>query len=191
MAIYLKSICNSSYLKIPGLCLSRNLPLFSVRRSQLFYSQISAYHFSSFSEKLLRQIYRLKLYAHEDSARGREIRKGLEMVAGTKVLNAEEKEKALINHQKLWAAHALVFNFAEVRRHYEISYVIQLLKEPKDFSTYQYYSNLLENKKPVELTPEELREIVDLYQFALAENENPVAAFLLKIQLQKYQGLPS
>ena len=91
----------------------------------------------------------------------------------------------LIDHQKLWVAHASIANHAEAHAHYEMCCSMQLFQEPKDFRTQQHYLNLLRKKASEELTTEDLQEIIGLYAFALTHNHELFAFFRSQREIAK------
>jgi hypothetical protein len=108
-----------------------------------------------------------------------------------KQLNAEETAQDLVDHQKLWVAHASISNHAQAHEHYELCYSMQLFQKTKDFSVQQHYLHLLEKMMPEELTIKELQKMIDLYAFALTLNHDIFASVGLNEKLQKYQALLS
>lgn len=117
--------------------------------------------------------------------------KVLYMLTGMKRLNIEETQQAIKHHQKLFVVHASIANHDQASEHYEKYYAMQLFREPKDYSTKEYYLNLLEGKKIEDLSINELREIVELYQYGLKHNDSILYAFVIHQKLQKYQSLLS
>jgi hypothetical protein len=112
----------------------------------------------------------------------------LELVTGMKRLNPQETEQAIIDHQKLWVAHASINNHPQAHDHYELFYSMQLFRQPKNFEVQKYYSGLVLDKKGEELSLEETQRVVALYQFAIARNRDPFAVFDLNAKLRHYQA---
>ena len=188
MAIFLRPVSRS--FRVLNSSMPRTYNVF-LQQNHIVHSHTQRRSFHSITGKIIGMLDRLDRLRYEDSKQGHTTRKCFEILTGMKQLNAEERTQALIDHQRLWVAHASIDNHEQAHKHYEMLYSMQLFQKVQDFSVQQYYLNLLEKKSSEELTSEEIKEIISLYTFAVDINHDIFVSVDLNEKLQKYQALLS